>query len=450
LVFPAGLGFPTRSLFQRHDANQSSDNFCYPGWGLGVRHCTVTFLGGKNNMRASQILSSVLLGGLFLAGCGDDGDSGDNDVVDSGTPNETETGSEPEPTPPEPTPPEPDVPTDTATEPPTDTSTDTATDTDTSTDTGGTSDVDGGVDGGGVDPVVDGGADAGDGGGVVPPVEVDAGSACDATHNTCDSMASCTEPGDGGLAPVCDCVVGYLGDGTTCTLPATCKEIIDNDPTAPSGTYTLAVAGGADGGGGTLEVFCEMTTAGGGWVEALTGDTSFDPGSDVFGPGYTMPITIDPANGSSMMIDFSDSPMGPGEYSIRLIIEETADDVDPGVTLQQLFTDPELINWDLTANNRAGLTVLQQSAGVAGDAGADGGAVVLPEDCAAVAAPWPGLSAAICGATGTQHLVIQDQSVGAGCAGSTYTIGVSSANNCFGWPEAADGQFPTYVRFWIR
>jgi hypothetical protein len=242
--------------------------------------------------------------------------------------------------------------------------------------------------------------------------------------------------------PLCDCNDGYLGDGTTCRLPESCLELAMGDPGLPNGEYTLAAG---DGGAGAT-VYCEMTTAGGGWIEAFTEDSSWDPTTGSEGPGWTFPISIT-AEGSSMMIDFSDAPMaGPNEWSVRLIIEETADEVDPGLTLEQLFTDPQLVNFDLTANNRNGLTVLVPAVEVDPNASPDAGPVEAP-DCAAVTAAWPGLGAAICGATGTQHLVIQDSNTS---GGEDYSIGVSTANNAYGWPQAPDGQFPEYVRIWIR
>jgi hypothetical protein len=66
-----------------------------------------------------------------------------------------------------------------------------------------------------------------------------------------------------------------------------------------------------------------------------------------------------------------------------------------------------------------------------------------------VTAAWPGLSNAICSPAPApaQHLVIQDANTS---AGETYRLGVSTANNDYGWPEAATGQFPGYVRIWIR
>ena len=52
---------------------------------------------------------------------------------------------------------------------------------------------------------------------------------------------------------------------------ASCSEILARDPTAATGSYTI-VAGGRE-----VRVFCDMTSAGGGWTGVLDFDASRDP-----------------------------------------------------------------------------------------------------------------------------------------------------------------------------
>ena len=49
-------------------------------------------------------------------------------------------------------------------------------------------------------------------------------------------------------------------------FPHTCAEILSNNPTATSGIYTIDPDGDYQGGVASFEVYCDMTTQGGGWA----------------------------------------------------------------------------------------------------------------------------------------------------------------------------------------
>ncbi len=80
----------------------------------------------------------------------------------------------------------------------------------------------------------------------------------DPSLNNCDTNATCTNtPG----SFTCACNSGYVGDGTSCRMPASCLEVLNNGMSHGSGTYTIAPNGST-----SFDVYCDMTTQGGGWT----------------------------------------------------------------------------------------------------------------------------------------------------------------------------------------
>lgn len=61
-----------------------------------------------------------------------------------------------------------------------------------------------------------------------------------------------------------DCASEHCAEGV-CRRPRSCQEIKQADPDAPDGVYTVD----PDGGGPAFQVFCDMTTDGGGWMMVL-------------------------------------------------------------------------------------------------------------------------------------------------------------------------------------
>lgn len=76
--------------------------------------------------------------------------------------------------------------------------------------------------------------------------------------DNCDNNASCTDT-NGSFE--CECDPLFIGDGVTCRRPWSCLELLQDQPGTRSGLYTIDT-----GMGGEQEVYCDMSTDGGGWT----------------------------------------------------------------------------------------------------------------------------------------------------------------------------------------
>lgn len=65
----------------------------------------------------------------------------------------------------------------------------------------------------------------------------------------------------------CECVSGRVLDGNLCRAASSCREALQAVPTAVSGIYSIDPDG--LGLGESFEVYCDMTTDGGGWTALL-------------------------------------------------------------------------------------------------------------------------------------------------------------------------------------
>ena len=73
-------------------------------------------------------------------------------------------------------------------------------------------------------------------------------------------------PVDAGCAAASDCQSGLCADGA-CVNAASCQAVLDADPNAPSGVYTIDPDG--DGAGTPFQAYCDQETDGGGWTMVL-------------------------------------------------------------------------------------------------------------------------------------------------------------------------------------
>jgi hypothetical protein len=60
------------------------------------------------------------------------------------------------------------------------------------------------------------------------------------------------------------CAAGEICGGSSCVAPPSCREILALDQNSPDGVYTIDPDGA--GGNAPVQVWCDMTTDGGGWT----------------------------------------------------------------------------------------------------------------------------------------------------------------------------------------
>jgi hypothetical protein len=84
----------------------------------------------------------------------------------------------------------------------------------------------------------------------------------DCVPGACKNNGTCV---DGHLSFSCSCLPGFVGDDCGQPLPASCREILDDDPASPDGVYSVD-PDGAGIGDSPFEVYCDMHTFDGGWT----------------------------------------------------------------------------------------------------------------------------------------------------------------------------------------
>jgi len=122
--------------------------------------------------------------------------------------------------------------------------------------------------------------------------------------NNCHPNAACKNTG-GGFT--CTCNDGFTGNGTSCApfIPLkSCKQIKEDFPESQDGVYTIRLEGTSE----NIQVWCEMTTDGGGWT--LVWSYTFTNYDDFeFGSNAVTPY-IDDSSFSPQVNTSSTAPLG--------------------------------------------------------------------------------------------------------------------------------------------
>lgn len=285
-----------------------------------------------------------------------------------------------------------------------------------------------------------GGGNAGRAGGAGASGGAGAPAVC---PGNCAANATCAVVG--GLV-TCTCPNGYVGNGTLCARPLSCKELHLARPNLASGAYTIAPSAAS----APFSAYCEMEAEGGGWTLILNEGPLFDPqttgvaGAECYRQNCTSVAYSTVPLEADVLLDLSDEAVTGTNYLARVIVTGVAP-ASRGKTVSTLFNKgPNYLEKEDNSNLTVRLSGTQSCVDT------------LPSDMAALVCN----SCTIGSSCDAPVIVFGDTDPG--CVDNPqYAFAIGGAHsysspwaNCAGWPQSptlgGNSYYPTNFRIWVR